>query len=278
LAQSFTAILIYNDVGQLVETKERPNRAIVSALLCCHEGQDASAFALAIMNKVKVKMIKAVTSRKGLLVVGPKLLAKCWKIGIEMARCTLVATTHTCIRTTLHLTLSRRFRTNDRALRYRRLSHDFYTDTMKAKSVLWFHQNKYVQVFCTRFGWTRIYPMRLKSEAHLVFSLMFQYAQVFCTRFGWTRIYPVRLKSEAHLGLSLMFQRDGVPPLIVMDGSKEQTMGQFCVKAREANCQIKQTVPYSPWQNAAESAIQEIKCAAGRKMAVSKCLQRILDH
>jgi hypothetical protein len=55
----------------------------------------------------------------------------------------------------------------------------------------------------------------------------YKYAQVFCTRFGWIRIYPLRLKSEAHLGLLLMFQRDGVLPLIIMDGSKEQTMGQF---------------------------------------------------
>jgi hypothetical protein len=148
-----------DDVGQLVETKERSNRTIVSALLCCHEGQDASAFALAIMNSVKVKMIKAVSSRKGLLVVGPKLLAKHWKIGIEAACCTLEATIQTCIRTTLHPTLSRRFWTNDRSLRYRRLSHEVYTDTMKAKSVSWFRQNKYAQVFCTRFGLTRIYPL-----------------------------------------------------------------------------------------------------------------------
>jgi hypothetical protein len=146
----------------------------------------------------------------------------------------------------LHPTLSRRFRTNDRALQYRRLSHEVYTDTMKAKSISWFRQNKYAQVFCTRFGWTQIYPMRLKSEAHL--------------------------------GLSLMFNQDGVLPLIIMDGSKEQTMGQFCMKAREANCQIKETEPHSPWQNAAESAIRETKCAAGRKMVASKCPQRIWDH
>jgi hypothetical protein len=96
-----------NNVVQLIEPKERPNRTIVSALLCCHEGQDASALALAILNNVKVKMIKAVSSRKGFPVVGLKLLAKRWKIRIETARCTLEATTQTCIRTTLHLTLLR---------------------------------------------------------------------------------------------------------------------------------------------------------------------------
>jgi hypothetical protein len=40
-----------NNVGQLVEPKECSNRTIVSTLLCCHEGQDASAFGLAIMKQ-----------------------------------------------------------------------------------------------------------------------------------------------------------------------------------------------------------------------------------
>jgi hypothetical protein len=88
---------------------------IVSALLCCHEAQDASAFALVIMNNVKVKMVKAVTSQKGFLVVGLKLLAR-KKIGIETACCTLEATSHSCIKTMLHLTLLCQFRTNDQGI------------------------------------------------------------------------------------------------------------------------------------------------------------------
>jgi hypothetical protein len=51
-----------------------------------------------------------------------------------------------------------------------------------------------------------------------------------------------------------------------MDGSKEQTLGRFKKKCQDADCRIKQTEPYSPWQNAAESAIRELKKAAGRKM------------
>jgi hypothetical protein len=105
-----------------------------------------------------------------------------------------------------------------------------------------------------------------------------KYAQIFCNRFGWTRVYPMRTKAEAHEGLSLMFQRDGVPPSIIMDGSKEQTMGEFRKKARAAGCRIKQTEPYSPWQNAAESAVRETKRAAGRKMATSQCPRKLWDH
>ena len=51
----------------------------------------------------------------------------------------------------------------------------------------------------------------------------------------------MRTKAEAHEGLTMMFQRDGVPLSIIMDGSKEQTMGDFRKKARAAGCRIKQT-------------------------------------
>jgi len=37
----------------------------------------------------------------------------------------------------------------------------------------------------------------------------------------------MKLKSDAHDSLSLLFQRDGVPPKMLMDGSKEQTLGRF---------------------------------------------------
>jgi hypothetical protein len=73
----------------------------------------------------------------------------------------------------------------------------------------------------------------------------------------------MKLKSDAHDSLSLLFQRDGVPPKMIMDGSKEQTLGRFRKKCQDADCRIKQTKPYSPWQNAAESAIKELKKAAG---------------
>jgi hypothetical protein len=52
---------------------------------------------------------------------------------------------------------------------------------------------------------------------------------------------------------------------MIMDGSKEQTLGRFKKKCQDADCHIKQTEPYSPWQNAAESAIRELKKAAGQK-------------
>ena len=50
---------------------------------------------------------------------------------------------------------------------------------------------------------------------------------------------------------------EGVPKTQIMDGVKEQVMGEFHQKARQADCQVKQKEPYSPWQNAAEAMIKD---------------------
>jgi hypothetical protein len=50
------------------------------------------------------------------------------------------------------------------------------------------------------------------------------YAQIFATRFGWHRAFPMKAKSEAHKAASPLFARDGVPINMAMDGSKEQTL------------------------------------------------------
>ena len=64
-------------------------------------------------------------------------------------------------------------------------------------------------------------------------------------------------KGDAHEALSLLFQRDGVPPKIIVDGSKEQTLGNFKRKVAEAGCHLRQTEPESPWQMAEEGGIRE---------------------
>jgi hypothetical protein len=79
-------------------------------------------------------------------------------------------------------------------------------------------------------------------------------------------------------GLSLMAQRDGVPFKLVMDGSKEQTMGKVPSKTREMNIELQQTEPHSPWQNAAEGGIRETKRGSGRKMIKSGSPGKLWDH
>ncbi|KAI2502051.1 Reverse transcriptase (RNA-dependent DNA polymerase) [Fragilaria crotonensis] len=174
----------------------------------------------------------------------PEQLASNWGIDLTTARRTIDVTTQRGVRTVLHPTLSRRFRTNDRQLRYRRLAIDCFTDTLISNTVSR-RNNKYAQIFATSDGWCRAYPMSKKSMAHE--------------------------------GLSLLFQREGVPNTIIMDGAREQTMGLFRKKCREVSVHVKQTEPHTPWSNAAEAAIRELKKGVGRQMVRSRAPKRLWD-
>jgi hypothetical protein len=171
-------------------------------------------------------------------------LARRWGIGLEAATRTLKKTTQRGIRTTLDPTLDRQFRTNDRQLRYRRLPTTLFADTLLASK-----------------------PSRRKNTC----------AEVFVHRNGWKRAYPMKTKSQAHEALSLLFAREGVPAKLIVDGSKEQTLGKFRQKAREADCYIHTTEPYTPHSNAAEGGIRELKKGVGRKMVRSKSPRTLWD-
>ena len=90
--------------------------------------------------------------------------------------------------------------------------------------------------------------LRYKQLPHPIFTnTMFagtasvggnKWAQVYTTSFGWCRAHPMKRKGEAHETLSLLFQRDGVPPSMIADNSKEQILGEFKRKLNEANCHL----------------------------------------
>ncbi len=73
-------------------------------------------------------------------------------------------------------------------------------------------------------------------------------------------------KGDAHETLSLLFHCDSVPPTMVFDGSNKQCKGDFKRKLHEADCHTRQTEPYSPWQQAAEGCIHELKRGVSHKM------------
>ena len=199
------------------------------------------SFATAMEDSITIASIKVTERKTG---IDPVTLARNCGIGLETAKRTVNTTTQRGIRTVLHPTLSRRFRTNDRQLRYRRLPVDCFTDTM----------------FST-----------------VVSRRMNKCAQVFSMPNGWCRAYPMRTKSQAHEALSLLFQREGVPNVMIMDGANEQVKGEFRKKCRQAGVHVKQTEPYSPWQNNAESSIRELKKAVGQEMVQSKAPKRLWD-
>jgi hypothetical protein len=90
--------------------------------------------------------------------------------------------------------------------------------------------------------------------------------QVFATNFDWARTHPLKQKGEAHEALLLMFKCNGVPPKMILDGSKEQVAGVFRHKLKEVKCHMRVTEPNSPWQQEAKACIHELKCGVSRKM------------
>ncbi len=85
-------------------------------------------------------------------------------------------------------------------------------------------------------------------------------------------------KGEAHETSSLLFHCDGVPPTMVFDGSNEQCKGDFKRKLHEVDCHARQTEPYSPWQQAAEGCIRELKCGVSHKMIKTVSPRVLWDH
>jgi hypothetical protein len=85
-------------------------------------------------------------------------------------------------------------------------------------------------------------------------------------------------KGETHETLSLLFHRDGVPPTMVFDSSKEQCQEDFKRELCEADCHARQTEPYSPWQQAAEGCIHELKQGVSHKMIKTGSPRVLWNH
>jgi hypothetical protein len=87
----------------------------------------------------------------------------------------------------------------------------------------------------------------------------------------------MKKKSQGHEGLFLLFVNDGILDTMVMDNAKEQVIGEFCKKSREAGCHKKQTEPYTPRSNTAKGLINEMKCGVAQKMTSTKSTKPLWD-
>jgi hypothetical protein len=173
-----------------------------------------------LANQETVNQLEVTQRHKGVL--RSEDLARNFGISMDAAQRTLKVTTQRGIRTVLHPCISRRFRTNDRQLRYRRLPEDLYTDTFKSKE------------------------KSTRGNEH---------AQIYVAKNGWARVFPMKHERDAPETLPVLFKRDGVPPAMIMDNANAQIKGLFRKRLADAGCYLKRTEPYSPWQNAAESGI-----------------------
>ena len=60
--------------------------------------------------------------------------------------------------------------------------------------------------------------------------------------------------------------------------SKEQSLGTFAKKCREADCHLTNTEHYSPWMQTAEGCIKVVKRGSSRKMLRTGLPKRLWDY
>ena len=164
-------------------------------------------------------------------------LAKIWCIKNEEAEKVLEQTT-ILLRQGAANDLSRRYSTNDRAIRYKRIRSVFYTDTF----------------FVTKSG---------KSKRGNTC------AQMFVSDKGFVMIYPMKSKGEFKDALKLFCKEVGVPLSLVCDPSGEQTshdVKQFCHKVGMTLRILEES---TQWANRAELYIGMFKEAIVKDMRSS---------
>ena len=151
------------------------------------------------------------------------VLAKRWGISSKKAMNTICWTTQHGVHTVLHPMLLRWFRTNDHHLRYRRLPHNAYSDTLFATTVS-SRGNRCAQILATNL------------DGHA------------CSQWSWN-VKPTRHSP-------FFFQQDGVPPTVICDNAKEMDLGKFKRKLKEASCHLKQMEPFTPCSNTVKREIK----------------------
>jgi hypothetical protein len=112
---------------------------------------------------INLSMTKSSIKQGG---VNAETLAKIWNIGDDIAKKTIQCTTQKGICSTLH-PIERRFRTKQAQLRYNQLAGrhgSFYTDTFFSKAPS-LNNAKMAQIYDNDLSFTKIYPMKMKSEA-----------------------------------------------------------------------------------------------------------------
>ena len=158
----------------------------------------------------------------------PEVLARRWGIGLEKARKTLRCTSQAGFKERNKPT-DRRYRTDTGSKfsnRYSTLSGKWYSDTMFATTT------------------------SIRA---------FSCAQITTNGDGYTKFFPLKTKADAFLGLADLVINEGIPEVLITDGSKEQASKEWIALTRKHEIKEKKTEPYSPWQNQAELEVREIK-------------------
>ena len=140
-----------------------------------------------------------------------------------MAKETLLATTQQGVRSSSEPTLTRKYRTNDRMLRYQRLLCDSFMDTMfAAKDATSLRGFKSCQVFATEFG--HIFVVRMENK----------------------------LGKNISLAIKRYFKEKGVPDHLICDQAREKVQGDSKIICHDSGCTIIELEKGTPATNRAE--------------------------
>jgi hypothetical protein len=218
---------------------------ICSVLQSISPSLNISTFAASIDdNRFHINSIKS-GKRKG---ITAKELSHLWRISPTIAQITLESTTQYCLRSAEHPSLSRRYKSNDRMLRYSRISSPLFMDTF----------------FC--------------DSKHTVSTRGNVCAQLYVSDFNYVHIIPMHKRSDLPLAMKSLFKQVGVPPAIICDGAREQVKGETRKLLNQVNCDIRELEAASPWSNRAELFIGIVKNDIKKDLKDSNCPMNLWDY
>lgn len=176
-------------------------------------------------------------------------LSNRWNISPKLAQKTIEATTQLCIRSADMPSLSRRFKANDRMLRYPRITDVVFTDTFfaKRKGLKSAWGNTCCQVFVTEHNYVTVKSMVSRKSG-----------------------FPKALKA--------FFKEEGVPPAIIADGAKEQVRGESLKLCQQVGCEIRELEQGTPFSNRAERYVGILKEKVLMAMKQSNSPMKLWDY
>ena len=179
--------------------------------------------------------------------ISPTFLSKIWSINESQAKGAIDSNTH-LNKQSGETSLSRHFSTNDRMLRYKRITSLFFTDTFFAKGEAKSHKrgNTCMQIFVSDKGYVAVYPMKSKGQFK---DCLHQ----FCKEIG-------------------------VPETLVMDKSGEQTSTAVKRFSQHVGLTLRVLEESTQWANRAELYIGILKEAIRKDLRTSNCPLVLWDY
>ena len=176
----------------------------------------------------------------------PEMLSKLWLIDEDLAKGAIDQNTQLCRHSSDNI-MSRQFSTNDRMLRYRRITSTFYTDTMFAQ------------------------PGAKSTRGNSC-------CQVFVSDKGFVALYPMRSQTQFQDALHWLCKQVGVPRTLVVDGHKSQTSNKVKRFCDQLGTVLKILETETQWANRAELYIGLLKEAVRKDLKAADCPMVLWDY